>query len=353
MASTALNKVFSLEDLQLLRTSCIALMFVFSAVIAVGQAESSKIYRGSIGNKHIEMRLNRSGNKVTGKYFYDQFKQDLPLEGAYDAKGKLELLEGSGKQKTGKFVCQAESETPDTDLECEWSRPDGTRKSLVFLVEQSITLKDGLELTPKTTIDPKTKASASYPQLKAAVMTPSINAFNSLVESRLQAAMKDFQPESVKESSFETNYNVLMATSDVISIEMLEDSYAGGAHPNTRYWTVNYNLKINKELTLKDVFRDEDYKTDLAEFVAKDINRRADAIEMSEAKSNNRQPEKRENPIMSAEELPELDTFGLSAKGFVAYFDFAHVIAVFNKTLVPYGVLARHLRPDGVVPIVR
>jgi len=103
MVSTVRNKVFSLEALQLLRTLFIALIFIFSAVIAMGQAESSKIYRGSIGNKHIEMRLNRSGNKVTGKYFYDQFKQDLPLEGAYDAT----LVERLGALSRGRIGFEA------------------------------------------------------------------------------------------------------------------------------------------------------------------------------------------------------------------------------------------------------
>jgi len=48
-----------------------------------------------------------------------------------------------------------------------------------------------------------------------------------------------------------------------------------------------------------------------------------------------------------------MDTWGLSPKGFVVYFDFPHVMAVFDKTVVPYGMLARHLSPTGVVPIVR
>ena len=66
--------------------------------------DSVRIYRGSLGDKHIEMRFTSTGPKVTGTYFYDQFKQDISLEGAYDAKGQLELLEGVGKKATGKFV---------------------------------------------------------------------------------------------------------------------------------------------------------------------------------------------------------------------------------------------------------
>src|SRR6476620_7898878 len=111
------------------------------------QGTSVKTYRGSLGDKHIEVRLTRDGNKVTGKYFYDRFKQDIPLEGTYDAKGQLEMVEGSGKRKTGKFICKKEPEAPDVDLECEWSRPDGTSKALVFLTEQGLLLKSDTRLT--------------------------------------------------------------------------------------------------------------------------------------------------------------------------------------------------------------
>ena len=330
----------------------IPILLLFAAA-AHGQS-APKIYRGALGDKHIEMRLNITGTKVEGTYFYDQFKQDIKLEGEVDSKGQLLITEGAGKKKTGKFTCKVQPEAPDTDLECEWSRPDGTGKRLVYLVEQFVNFKSGVEITPKIILDQKTKALASYPQLKAPVMSDAMNNFNSLIETKLQAAIKEFQPESVAHSSFDTNYNVLLANDEVVSVEMVEYSDTGGAHPNSRYWTVNYNLKANKELTLNDVFREGDeYKTLIAEFVAKDINRRAEEIDRQEARANNRQPEKREEPVMTVDGLPEMDTWGVSGKGFVAYFDFPHVMAVFDKTVVPRGVLARFLRPDGVLPLVK
>ena len=73
--------------------------------LARSQTAPPKIYRGAIGDKHIEMRLNIAGSQVDGTYFYDQFKQDIKLEGTYDSKGEMSLNEGTGKKKTGKFVC--------------------------------------------------------------------------------------------------------------------------------------------------------------------------------------------------------------------------------------------------------
>jgi len=48
-----------------------------------------------------------------------------------------------------------------------------------------------------------------------------------------------------------------------------------------------------------------------------------------------------------------MNAWGFSPKGFVVYFDFPHVIAVFDKTIVPYSVVAQHAKPNGVVPLVK
>jgi hypothetical protein len=174
---------------------------------------------------------------------------------------------------------------------------------------------------------------------------------NRLIESRVNKAIKEFEPESYSNAYFDTTYNVLFADDEKVSIELNEDSYAGGAHPSESLWTVNYDLKANRELTLADVFKPGDeYKTAIAEFVAKDINRRAEEIERIEARDNNRPPEKREEPVMTADQLPEMNTWGFTTKGFVAYFDFPHVMAVFDKTIVPYSIVTRYVKPNGVVP---
>ncbi|HEV8134011.1 MAG TPA: DUF3298 and DUF4163 domain-containing protein [Pyrinomonadaceae bacterium] len=318
------------------------------------QATSIKTYRGSLGDKHIEMRLTVNGSKLTGTYFYDRFKQEIPLDGAYDAKGQLELVEGSGKRKTGKFICKNEPETPGVDLDCEWSQPDGTGKAFVFLNEQGVLFKNDISIKPKVINDRQRKVDVSYPQLSAPVITPAMAELNRLIESRVNKAIKEFEPESYSNAYFDTTYNVLFADDEKVSLELNEDSYAGGAHPSESFWTVNYDLKANRELTLEDVFKPGDeYKTTIAEFVAKDINRRAEEIEKIEARANNRPPEKREEPVMTGDQLPDMNTWGFTTKGFVAYFDFPHVMAVFDKTVVPYSIVVRYVKPNGVVPIVR
>src|SRR5438045_8354138 len=83
-------------------------------------AAQTKVYRGSIGNSHIQMRLNFNGSEISGTYAYDSNGQDLNLTGHIN-NGALELTEISGKQKTGKFVCKKPLENL-IDSECAWSK---------------------------------------------------------------------------------------------------------------------------------------------------------------------------------------------------------------------------------------
>jgi hypothetical protein len=62
-----------------------------------------------------------SGTKVDGAYFYDQFKQDIKLEGAVDSKGELSITEGAWqKENRVSLFAWLNQKRPDTDLECEW-----------------------------------------------------------------------------------------------------------------------------------------------------------------------------------------------------------------------------------------
>lgn len=342
------------------RTQDLLRMFVVSVTLCtfVGFAQSqtsiTKSYRGAIGDKHIEMKLEVAGSKVTGTYFYDQFKQEIKLEGSINPQGVLTLAEGTEKRPTGKFVCKPDPEAIELDVDCEWTRPNGTGTAMVSLYEQSVTLSSPLKIVPTLINNRKASVYVSYPQLTSTSLTPGMTGFNKLVETRVQAAIKEFGENDPKESDFDTNYVVLFASDSIVSVEMRESAYAGGAHPSSRLWTVNYNLKTNKELTLEDVFKPGDeYKQTIAEFSVKDINRRAEKLNQDEARRNKKQPEPRKDLFSSAEDLAEMDTWALTSKGVAVYFDFPHVIAIFTKTVVPYSELTRHLRPDGVIPAVK
>ena len=324
---------------------------VFLSMSSVARSQSAtKEYRGSIGDKHIEMKLSFDGGKAKGSYMYDQFRQELQLEGSVTPPTRLELVEGAGKKKTGKFVCQQHSKSYDVDLECEWSRIDGTGKAFVALREQFKAKSDKIKIVPKVITERKPRTSISLPQIESSSLTPGMTAFNLLVQSLVQEAKKEFFPDTPERGVYEMNYLVMWSSDDILSVELEEYSDSGGAHPNTQLRTVNYSLVANRQLTLDDVFRQgSNYESAVAAYVTKDINRRADQMDQEEAQRNNRPVEKREEPVMAEDGLPPISAFALRPDGIAVYFDFPHVMAVFDRTLIPYNAIHDFLKPDGVV----
>jgi hypothetical protein len=311
-----------------------------------------RTYRGSVGESHFQMRLNIQGTKVSGSYSYDTVGEDIKLTGQLDDQGKLDLVEFDVKgKKTGKFGCK---KLYDAEPDCVWSKPDGTREAYVTLGEQHIGFANGLQIVPGTIANRRSGVKVSYPQLTAdaGTLSPGAASFNRRVLALTQKAIKAFEPGAEPgKDSFETNYNVLLATDDLISVEMTEYSYSGGAaHPNSGFWSLTYDLAGNKELALDDLFKaGSDYKTAIANYVVADIEKRAVAIEEADAKSEGRKRTPREDPMVTAEQLSEISNWGLTPKGLVVYFDFSHVIAVFDRTVVPYDVINEYLKPNGPV----
>jgi len=308
----------------------------------------TKVYRGSVGGNNIEMRLNMQGSNVTGTYSYDSIGEDLMLSGHVDGQGRLELAEFVNKKQTGKFTCKRSLDDP-IDSECSWSKPDGTREVLVTLSEQHIAFTNGFQIIPRTIADRRSGVRVSYPQINnvGKALTPSAQGFNRRVLTLVQKAVKDFSPGPAGRSSFEMNYDVLLAVDDLISVELSEDSYSGGAHPDSGFYAVTYDLSGNKELKLEDLFKpDTDYKTAIAKYVVADIDKRADALEQEDAKREGRKPSPRDGSIISIDELSEISNWGVTPGGLVVYFDFPHAIAVFDRNVVPYRVIRDYLKPN-------
>ena len=322
------------------------LIGLFVSVCAWSASAQTKVYRGSIGNSHIQMRLNFNGSEVTGTYAYDSVGQDLNLTGRLN-NGALELTEMSGKQKTGKFVCTKPLEDP-IDSECTWSKIDGTRESMVTLEEQHFAFAEGVQVTPKTIVNRRTGVSVSYPQITSSGALPAgAQAFNRRIVALAQKKIGEFEPSEGK-GVFDTNYNILLGTNEVISVEMTEYYDGGGAHPDSGFWSLTYDLKENKELKFEDLFKpNSDYNPAIAKYVVADIDKRAAAFESDDARRENRKPVKRDDSIVSEDQLNELSGWSMTPKGLVVYFDFPHVIAVFDKTLVPYSVVKQYLKPNG------
>jgi hypothetical protein len=317
-----------------------------SATTALGQ---QKIYRGSIGGRNIEMQLTFQGTHVSGTYSYDNIGESLKVDGQLDTEGRLKLTEFVGKKPTGKFSCNHRLDDPN-DPDCTWTRADGTHESFVSLFEQHVEFTNGTKIVPQTIADRRAGVRVSYPQLSNDKgLTPAAQAFNRRVLSLVQKRIKTFEPgPEAARNSFEMNYNVQFAVNEIISVEMSEASYAGGAHPNSNFWSVNYDLAANKVIDFDSLFKpDSDYKMAIAKYVVADIERRASVFEEQAAREEGRQPNRRNGPLVSVEELSEVADWGITPAGLVVYFDFPHAIAVFDRNLIPYHALKEYLNPNS------
>ena len=314
--------------------------------LASSAAAQTRDYRGEIGNSHIQMRLTFNGANVSGTYSYDSVGQDLKLTGQLNAQGGLELKESDAKGKqTGKFVCKNFNDP--VDAECLWSRVDGTRELMLTLELQNFAFTNGLEIKPKTISNRTTKVGASYPQLVSKEpLSAAAQAFNRQVLKLIQKAIKEFDPIDGR-GTFQANYNVLLGTNDLVSVELTVYYDGGGAHPNNYFLSLTYDLAANKELKFEDLFQPgADYNTAIAKYLVEDIDKRAYAVEQKNA-TDPKQVQKRDEPIISMEQLGEVDGWGLTPKGLIVYFDFPHVIAYFDKNVVPYSVVKQYLKPNG------
>ena len=333
----------------LLLVSTLTVLSLASAGTLAQVASSTKLYRGSVGGRNIEMRLTVQGTSATGTYSYDGIGESLNLTGRLDGHG-LQLSEFVNKKQTGKFVCKKSLDDP-IDSDCMWSRPDGSHEAFVWLGEQNVEITNGFKIVPKTIANRRLGVSVSYPEIMNGVkaLPAGASGFNRRVYTLTQAAIKEFAPgDEPGRNAFQTNYSVLLATNDLISVEMREYSDSGGAHPNDRFWSVTYDLAANKEIAFESLFKpDRDYKMAIAKYVAADIDKRADVLEQEEAKLENRQPKPRDESIVSVEQLSEVSDWGMTPQGLVIYFDFPHVMAVFDKNFIPYSAIKDYLKPNS------
>lgn len=320
------------------------------------RAEGST-FRGEVGQRAVELRLKRDGEKVSGAYSYDGIGKDLRLEGRIDAQGRLTLAEfdQTGKQ-TGKFACEAEGESDDPTpaFSCKWSRPDGRGETYAAFSEQHAAFASGVRVVSRVIEDRKHGAGASYPQLVGggASVAAGVAKFNRQAEALVRKQVQEFvsllDPSSAGRSSYSANYSVLHGSDDLLSVEVREDSYAGGAYPNENYFTLNYNLKTGREVSLDELFRhNTGYGEAIIKYVVAQVNRRERQLEEESARKEGRKVTPRDEPVFTAEQFAEWRAWAMTPRGLVVYFDLPHVAAYFARNFVPFGVVRDSLNPDG------
>lgn len=325
------------------------------AAEAARPAVAEKIYRGTLSGRGIELRLARAGERLTGSYNYDGNAESLRLEGGAGADGKFTLAEfdAAGKQ-TGKFACAPggdDSVTLDIDLGCEWAKPDGGGQTYAGLTEQHVAFTRGWRVAPRRIENRKHGVRVSYPQLvggAAARLTPAAEGFNRRVSELAGKVVRAFTADADEEKKYlEINYDVLLATDDLVSVELAEDNYYGGAHPGENYYGVTYDLRAGRELRLADLFKpDSGFEKALRLHAFKEINRRAADVQKENARiAGSEGPGSDE--LMPADREEEITAWAMTPRGLLVYFSLPHVMAAFDRNFVPYAAVKDQLRADG------
>ena len=241
-------------------------------------APQTKYFKGSIGTSlDLQMKLVRSGDQVSGSYFYQRIGTRINLRGKVEPDGHfvLDEFDQAGKQ-TGLFrgLWTVDAQDGLIKLAGNWSKPPGEKgsdKMTAFSVhEEPIALTGDVELTAKQIKESNKKLmyeiAAQYPQFSGG-SNPNFEKFNQLVRGivtkEVSQFKKDVQPEEGEErpegsmgSDISIGYEVALAQDDLVSVQFDVGSYfQGAAHPNSYTEVVNYDLKNGKQLNLSDLFK--------------------------------------------------------------------------------------------------
>jgi hypothetical protein len=242
-------------------------------------APQIKHFKGSIGSSlDLQMKLVRTGDQLSGSYFYQKIGTRIDLRGNVDKDGNLTLEEfdPNGKQ-TGVFKGLWRMDGADglITLAGNWSKPPsekGSDKKTAFSVhEEPIAFTGDVDLVSKQIKESNKKLmyeiSAQYPQLTGG-NNPNFEKFNQtareLVMKKVAGFKKDMagqegeepRPEGSMGSDLTVGYAVELAQDDLMSIKFDVGSYyQGAAHPNSYSDVLNYDLKNGKQLKLSDLFK--------------------------------------------------------------------------------------------------
>lgn len=322
-------------------------LLVACVAICLGQGNApTQVYRGTIGQQAVVVKLQRDGDKLTGSYVYERVGQAIKLTGRVDAAGGVTLQEfdAAGRQ-TGKFTGKFGSgeSADDFALSGTWTRPDGSRESYFNLSEQYLAFKQAnLQVVSKTITDRRFNIHATYPQL-AGNTTPAALAFNRAAAARTTKLAADFKTNAdpPNHMALETDYNVLLANDDLISVELTDYEDFGGAHPNNGYATLNYDLHTGRPLQLAALFKQGvKYEPVLQRAVIANLQAQVRRL----AAENKEQPDE---TLFTEDSAQEWQSWGMTPRGLTLYLDLPHVIAVFDKVFVPWSAVQDILDPQG------
>ena len=313
------------------------------------------------------MKLVRTGDQLTGSYFYQKIGTRINLRGNVDKNGNLTLEEfdQAGKQ-TGLFkgIWTVDASDGLISMAGNWSKPPGEKgsdKKTAFSVhEEPIAFTGDVEIVSKQIKESNKKLvyeiAAQYPQLTGG-NNPNFEKFNQAarasVTRKVAGFKKDVQPEgediepppeNSMGSDLSVNYEVLLAQDDLVSVKFVVSSYfQGAAHPNSYSDVLNYDLKNGKQLKLGDLFKPgAKFLPTIATYCIGDLKKQAQAKGLLEDQIESGAAAKSDN----------YESWTIARRGLGIHFD-AYQVGPYAAgpqfVLVPYSTLKDLINPDGPV----
>jgi hypothetical protein len=325
--------------------------------IAGAKNASGRIFRGAIADKKVQLTLVREGNQLSGTYFYQKIGSDISLKG--QIKGEdftLQEFDNSGKQ-TGEFKGKwtEPQNQPGASLEGTWSKPGGKDALNFYGTEQNIDygLRVGTKEIKEEDKKNKYSISVEYPELTGAT-NPNVDKFNQEVKNLATKEVGDFKkgqqeqsaedlpPDSEMGSDLSMDYDVVLATNELVSVIFDVSNFeAGAAHPSNYSHVINYDLKNGKVLKLSDLFKPgSDYLNTISRYAINDLKKQPEQEGVDDEWRQNGAGPKEEN----------YESWNISKKGLAITFDqyqVASYAAGPQHVLVPYPALKDMVRPDG------
>src|SRR6266446_7099324 len=330
-------------------------------------------FRGTIAaganNLKIEMTLVRDGERVSGSYFYPKVGKNIELNGTIDKEGNIDLREkdDSGKE-TGVFKgkCQAAVEPNElgmTNIAGKWSRPDGSKETTFEMTQQPIDFSAAAaHFVPKVIKEANKKShyqiDVVYPQIEGdtrfdkfnkevrAMVTKNVAAFKTS-ETGTESYAGAEAPAETLTSTLDSDYEIRLATDDLIIIEFSESAYErGAAHPNSNSSVLNYDIHNGKKLALADLFNAKsNYLKAISDYCIKDLKQQAKKDKDSMLSDDMIQSG-------AAARADNFNAWTITKQGLWITFDPYQVAAYAagpQKVLIPYPALKDLIKVDGPI----
>jgi hypothetical protein len=332
-------------------------------------APATKYFKGSIGSSlDLQMKLVRTGDQLTGSYYYQKIGKRIDLRGTVDSNGNVVLDEfDSGGKQTGVFkgLWNLKPEDGLVSIVGNWSKPPGSpdedKKTAFSIHEEPISLTGDADVVTKQIKESNKKLvyeiAVQYPQLSGG-NNPNFEKFNQAVRASATKEVADFKKEMVPDpdeeprpensmgSYLNMSYTIALAQDDLVSISFdIGSYYQGAAHPNSYSQSVNYDLKNGKALKLADLFKPgAKYLQSLSSYCIGDLKKQSkekggalDDTTISEGAS----------PAAK-----NYRSWTIAKKGLGINFD-AYQVGPYAAgpqfVLVPYSVLKDLVNPDGPI----